>query len=207
MANLQDLTVEHIHDYTRNVLFPDAHQIWCTEQIPGTDLSFNGFLKDNGLSKFSPMTTWRWMRRLGMKYECHRKSFYVDGHERNDVVDARVKFCNRYLLEYEPRCFRWVHLSEEECLTVPKLDVDLGAKFTALDGTVKYEFHEDYLNFLYKDRNEEQPFQIGMSIRAPANSSRLEIVGQDEWEKETRWNNRRIEVTAGDCWILYRLQK
>jgi hypothetical protein len=80
---------------------------------------------------------------------------------------------------YEPKCFGWVHKLKEVCDSVPGLDINLGSEFAPSDGTRKWEFHEDYLDFLFK-AHDEQPFQTRMSIRAPPNSRRLEIVGQDE---------------------------
>jgi hypothetical protein len=113
------------------------------------------FMKDHRLSNFSPQTTLRWMKRLGMKCDLNRKSYYVDGHERADVVAARRSFCRRYLLEYEPRCFRWVHLSEEECGSVPGLQTTRGFEFATSDGSKCWEFHEDYLDFLYKNLEDD----------------------------------------------------
>jgi hypothetical protein len=62
----------------------------------------------------------------------------------------------------------------------PGLDINLGSEFAAGDRTRKWEFHEDYLDFLFKARD-EQPLQTRMSTRVLPNSRRLlEIIGQDE---------------------------
>ena len=47
---------------------------------------YDCFLRAHGLQSMSFSTTWRWMRLLGFKDDVRRKSFYVDGHEREDVV-------------------------------------------------------------------------------------------------------------------------
>jgi hypothetical protein len=46
------------------------------------------------------------MRLLGFKYDARKKSFFVDGHEREDVV-AKA-FCKTYLTKMEPYCKCWV---------------------------------------------------------------------------------------------------
>jgi hypothetical protein len=40
-------------------------------------------LEENQLTKLSMTTVFRRMGRLGFKYETHRKTYYVDGHEKN----------------------------------------------------------------------------------------------------------------------------
>ena len=42
------------------------------------------------------------MRLIVFGHDRRKKSFYVDGHEREDVVTDRYGFCKRYLTEYEP---------------------------------------------------------------------------------------------------------
>jgi hypothetical protein len=44
------------------------------------------FLRAHRLKNMSFTTSWRWMRLLGFKCDTRKKSFYVDGHEREDVV-------------------------------------------------------------------------------------------------------------------------
>jgi hypothetical protein len=61
-------------------------------------------LKTHQLESISLTTTWQWMRLLGFPYDTRKKSFYVDRHERDNVVASRSTFCKRYLTEYEPHC-------------------------------------------------------------------------------------------------------
>jgi hypothetical protein len=42
------------------------------------------------------------MHLLGFKYDARKKSFYVDGHEREDVVANQQAFCETYLTKLEP---------------------------------------------------------------------------------------------------------
>jgi hypothetical protein len=58
-------------------------------------------------------TTWRWLRRLGFHYDNRKKSFFVDGHERPDVVFYRNDFCSKYLSKLEPRTHRWIQVTKE----------------------------------------------------------------------------------------------
>ena len=55
-------------------------------------------------------TAYRWMCALGYKYSKQQKSYYVDAHEREDVVRYRMKFIQRYLCDYEPYMLRWVQV-------------------------------------------------------------------------------------------------
>jgi hypothetical protein len=45
-------------------------------------------------------TTWRWLRRLGFLYDARKKSFFVDGHKRPNVVFKRNEFCTLYLTSW-----------------------------------------------------------------------------------------------------------
>ena len=51
------------------------------------ELLIASFLKAHGLESMSFTTAWRWMRLLNFKYDAQKNSFYVDGHECNDVVE------------------------------------------------------------------------------------------------------------------------
>ena len=85
------------------------------------------------------------MRLLGFKYDTRKKSFYVDGHEREDVVKTRNEFCKRYLTEFEPYCKRWVQVSKSEAVTMKCLDIELGHHyFDIINNKEMLEFHIDY---------------------------------------------------------------
>jgi hypothetical protein len=40
-------------------------------------------------------TVWRWTHLHGFKHDSRKKSFYVDGHERDDVVDYGRVFLSK----------------------------------------------------------------------------------------------------------------
>jgi hypothetical protein len=68
--------------------------------------AIHSILKIYRLESMSLTTTWRWMRLRGFQYDTRKKSFYVDGHKRDDIVASHSTFCKRYLTEYEPYCNR-----------------------------------------------------------------------------------------------------
>jgi hypothetical protein len=54
--------------------------------------------------------TWCWLRCLGFTYDTQKKSFFVDGHERPDIVFCCNEFCTLYLSNLEPRTHRWIQV-------------------------------------------------------------------------------------------------
>ena len=58
-------------------------------------------------------TTLRWLRQLGFSYNSRKKSFFVDGHERPNVVARRNEFCIQYLSQLEPRTHRWIQVTKQ----------------------------------------------------------------------------------------------
>jgi hypothetical protein len=88
------------------------------------------------------------MRLLGFRYDARRKSFYVDGHERDDVVANRTQFCKTYLTELEPYCRRWIQLSLLDTKTMKSLDIRLGhlLHFDSIRDEQMIELHIDYWN-------------------------------------------------------------
>jgi hypothetical protein len=84
------------------------------------------------------------MRLLGFKYDFRRKSFYVDGHEREDVVTFRQTFCETYLTKLEPFCNRWKKLPVAKAMMKNGLDIELGHSYYDIIQNVELvEFHID----------------------------------------------------------------
>jgi len=131
-------------------------------------------LKGCRLKNISQPTVYRWMKTLGFSYCDRRKTYYVDGHERDDVVAYRTEFCSRYLTVYEPRCKRWVQMPKQMALKHPALE-GCGYSYEGTDHTEMCEFHID-------DVPDEVAamFPLKMSVRAPSNSLPVIIIGQDE---------------------------
>jgi hypothetical protein len=64
-----------------------------TEQDNQLEVVNELFIRAHGLESMSFTTAWRWMRLIGFRYDSRRQSFYIDGHEREDIVANQTKFC------------------------------------------------------------------------------------------------------------------
>jgi hypothetical protein len=101
-------------------------------------------------------TTWRWLKRLGFSYSHRKKSFFVDGHERPDVIFKRNEFCTLYLRELEPRMHRWIQVTAETVETwkrekkMPEDDSRGYSYVSTPDNKTMVEFHVDDLPFLHE---------------------------------------------------------
>jgi hypothetical protein len=137
--NLADLTVELARNEINNRLIPNAAAASNTTNESSNVLEDGGQIvgqiierpleNDRGVQQqqargdyllqsylerpISITTTWRWLKRLGFSYSHRKKSFFVDGHERPDVIFKRNEFCTHYLTELEPRMHRWIQVTAE----------------------------------------------------------------------------------------------
>ena len=100
----------------------NKHNERDNEEVTGNDDNTNNRLQQNKAdcllnlyleSPISLSTTWRWLRRLGFSYDARKKTFFVDGHERPNVVFNRNQFCKDYLSKFKPRCHRWIQVTKE----------------------------------------------------------------------------------------------
>ena len=177
-TNLLGLTVDMVFEYVQQHVLPRTYALWLSEQPSSDhkdDHSYQSFLKAHRLLKFTPQTALNWMKRLGMRYDTNKKTYYVDGHERTDVIQTRKEFCKRYLDEYEPRCLRWIQLPEE-VVKENKLDTVFGYHYQAADNTPMVEYHEEYV----RSHADLSDMVSTMSVRVVGGTKPLEIVGQDE---------------------------
>jgi hypothetical protein len=135
-------------------------------------------------------TTWRWLRRLGFHYDNRKKSFFVDGHERPNVVCHRNDFCTNYLTKQEPQMHRWIQVPKE---TVEKWKSEnriSGENATGQGHTYQertsgidmVEFHIDDYDLLHSIAEEMGIGLFGgnLSVRKPPSLKPLVIFGQDE---------------------------
>jgi hypothetical protein len=126
------------------------------------------------------------MRLPGFRYDARRKSFYVDGHERDDVVANRTLFCNNYLTKLEPYCNRWIHISIVEAMAIKGLDIGFGHRyFDIIRNEELIEFHVDYWNHIggtaaLTGTPRLDTVKATTSIRVPSKARPTMIVGQDE---------------------------
>jgi hypothetical protein len=61
------------------------------------------------------------MHRLEFTINTQQKGYYVNGHERSNVVASWKAFCETYLSDIEPRCLQWMQVSLSELDTTHKV--------------------------------------------------------------------------------------
>jgi hypothetical protein len=122
------------------------------------------------------------MRLLGFHYDTRKKSFYVDGHECEDVVANRNQFCREYLTEFEPYCRQWVQMTIEDASAIKDLDLRFGYHYEDIDaGTSNIEFHVDVWNrFVGTEAHQGLRQEATKSIRVSMQAKPILIIGQDE---------------------------
>jgi hypothetical protein len=139
----------------------------------------------------SMSTVWRWLKRLGFDYCSRRKSFFVDGHERPDVVLYRNEFCTNYLSKLEPQTHRWIQVTKETVerwkleKRIPNDESTAARGYAYRDQSSEedmMEFHVDDFDFLHSVADEMGFGAVGgnLSVRKPPNTKPLMIFGQDE---------------------------
>ena len=95
--------------------------------------------------RISVPTVWRYLDSMGFSFDGRKKTFYVDGHEWEDVVKTHVAFCVWYLNE-ELRMYRWVQLTEEAVTELHEkklLNLKDSFKYASEDHQMMYDFHVD----------------------------------------------------------------
>lgn len=198
VKNLADLTVE----MARNELITKIIPRRCDEILPGAAgasthedidtmaIKESTLLQAHRDNPISLTTTWRWLRRLGFHYDIRKKSFFVDGHERPNVVVNRNEFCNNYLSKLEPRTHRWIQVTKEtveQWKSEKRISSNIGnhagyAYTEASTGREMIEFHVDDYDFLHELVEEMGYGLFGgkLSVRMPPGLKPLMIFGQDE---------------------------
>ena len=124
-VNLGCLSTELVKSQIKNVIIPRCYQDLLEEageENRGNMPLYNKLLHMLDLSNVSMSTVWRWLVYLGYKYDENKKSYYTDGHEREDVVKDRNE---RFLIKYftaERRAHRWVQLDEKVAIEMEQND-------------------------------------------------------------------------------------
>ncbi|KAI2495738.1 hypothetical protein MHU86_18762 [Fragilaria crotonensis] len=213
VRNLTTLTIEGVHDFIVSTVIPRLVVVWQDDNheqqhkivvdSSGTSTAStaddnadrnkaavtDSFLQAHRLQSMSFSTTWRWMRLLGFKYDVRRKSFYVDGHEREDVVANRQTFCETYLTKLEPYCNRWIQLPVAKATMIEGLDIGFGHRyFDIIRDEELVEFHIDYWSrhcggadaTSMNSSTQQESINPTTSIRVSSIARPIMIVGQDE---------------------------
>lgn len=119
--NLDSFSIEKVRKYFNDTLFPELYDEYTDMAIESGEnveeiLSYEEFLHyELGLSEdgISDSTVCRYLNFLSYKYDVRKKTYYVDGHERKDVVEDRISHVIRYIKD-TIRCYEWVQLSKDQ---------------------------------------------------------------------------------------------
>ena len=96
VKNLAVLSLDKVKDLIANKLIPKVYKEARAHSDDEDNLTMERFLAKYRLTTVSFNTAWRWMRYLGFNHDTRKKSFYVDGHERADVIDYRTKIAETF---------------------------------------------------------------------------------------------------------------
>lgn len=111
--NIHRLSTQLILEYLHDTIIPEMKKERPNPDSKSAEDLTRELLHDYGLSTLSMGTVCRWMNRLGFKYCLRKKSYYVDGHERQGTISYRKDFVRRYLC-YERRTYRWIQITKNE---------------------------------------------------------------------------------------------
>jgi hypothetical protein len=117
-TNLNHLSTEMLSSYMHETLLPllakkREKEMKATFEL-GQDekLKVEDFLKQNGLTKLAIPTVYRWIRRLGFKYEVRKKCYYIDTHEKK--LDEKGLPTNGQKRHLQERCITHSIPTEEQ---------------------------------------------------------------------------------------------
>lgn len=185
--NMAVLSVCTFRQHLVNVILPDLDKGRSREEYCELQLS----LLDETLTNPPLETTiGRWMKNLGFAYDSHKKTFYVDGHEKEEQRISRLEFSQKYLTKLEPYMRRWIQAEESEVdFWISKKYIhprhkEAGYRYLGDDGNWMYEFHVDTCDFIYETyAGRDGLYRYGgfPSVRREDKSRKpLIIFGQDE---------------------------
>jgi hypothetical protein len=153
-----------------------ARRVIANDNFDMTDL-----LCENRLTKSTLETVYRWLYRLGFKYEARKKGYYVDNRETPETVAYRRHFVKRYL-KFELRMFRWTQLSLKRVKEMEanlEIDEGLGYRYQNCEKKDMVEFHVDQ-HPSFQDTMATTLYGGNLSVRSPENLKPLICFGQDE---------------------------
>lgn len=187
--NIGSFSTNLMQSHINEKLLPSLYEQWCSEnREDGKEAMSLGvfYTEVLGLSNEEGVkrsTVTKWLQRLGYSYHAASKSYYVDGHERSDVVAARISFCDWYS-SLELRCYRWVQLTKEQLdklIERKELLAEEAAHVYDCSGAQMFEFHVDCSDLLSQFVSNETKDRGGnLSVRFPTGKKPVLISGQDE---------------------------
>lgn len=196
LDNLNNLTMERMHDYIHTTLLPEIVSKVQSElrdemEKDGQDESTikakvdlvtkDTILKESHLKVLNEETIRGWMHKLGFQYTERKKCFFVDVHEREDVVKDRHEYV-QHCLKQDFRRHCWIQKCVEdleELYDKGELQREQGFRFER-DGKQMIEFHVDDHHSFSEYCNENCDFGGELSVRFPVGEKVLIRLGQDE---------------------------
>ena len=96
--DLEHLNIKKAQDFVNTKLL----NTWTVQQLDTEEISY----------LVSEYIVSRWMKEAGFKYEIHKKTYYVDRHEDEDVVEYRTTYIDDFFKsEVYEHC--WIQLSKK----------------------------------------------------------------------------------------------
>ena len=189
VANIKTLSIESIKKYFESILFPSLLE-QMNEDIFDDDekLTLVDFYKMLGFSStsLSDSTVCRYLKALKFDFKARGKTNYVDGHESDDVIKDRLRFCHDYI-KLELRCHRWVQVDPndetiQQLLDDKALRRDEAYSYRNAVGEERLEFHVDSAKELTDFINGDYCKQVGgnLSVRMKPCERPVMVWGQDE---------------------------
>jgi hypothetical protein len=207
--NLSELSVELICEYLHETVIPKM-----VKDTTGIEKKVNEqlyteeakkILKEYGLTCIDPSTVYRWMQKLGFRYEPRRKGYYVDGHEKPATIEYRKQFVTRYL-SYEQRAHRWIQLPLSEALELEEqklIPKNSGYRYRDDKGDSMVELHIDSCHKFEEKANKETKFGGWLSIRKAEEEKALIMFGHDECIfKQFHTTNKSWKAPNGETVLI-----
>jgi hypothetical protein len=127
-------------------------------------------------------TIYKWIKKLGFNYEPRRKSYYVDGYEKESTIHYQWQFIERYLA-YEQLMYQWIHITEKDALTLIEkglLPKNSGYHYRDNNTDVPMvEYHVDTHEMFQRQLNEGTEYRRKRSVRYKEGKMPF-IFGHDE---------------------------
>ena len=95
-THLDTLSAESVASYLFQTGLPQLVE-QRRHELDNPAFDVQQLLHENGLNRICISTIYKWMERLGFRYETRKKCYYVDGHEATETQQYRKRFIEWYL--------------------------------------------------------------------------------------------------------------
>ena len=185
LSHLDHVTVDMVHNEIVANIIPGLKQVVEDEDVPA-DSEQSQLLSYYTAQPPSISTVRRWMHYLdlGFTHDKFKKSYYVDGHEREEQIQHRRQFTTRYLSDIEKFTYRWVQMpvaklqSIQSLLSEDEKIIPCGHRYwDPVTNEEWVEFHVDDHDF---EDCAVELYGGNLSVRMPAAFKPIIILSQDE---------------------------